>query len=91
VACGLAEEVGRRSATNRRIVVRLWKADGPHDCFGRTCHLYAPVNAFRRSPMLMPLLARLTDSGIEEADRVVAQGSNRVKDDRGVLQEVGLG
>ena len=46
------------------------------------------INA-ARSPMLIPHLVRLTDSEIEEADRVVAQASNRVENGRGVLEEVG--
>jgi len=32
--------------------------------------------------MLIPLLVRLTDSEIEDADRVVAQASNRIEDGR---------
>ena len=39
--------------------------------------------------MLIPLLVRLTDSEIEDADRVVAQASNRIENGRGVLEEVG--
>ena len=42
-----------------------------------------------RSSMLIPLLVRLTDSEIDEVDRVVAQASNGVEDSRGVLEEVG--
>ena len=50
---------------------------------GRATLLYA------RSPMLIPLLVRLTDSEVEDADRVVAQASNGVEDGRSVLEEVG--
>jgi hypothetical protein len=39
--------------------------------------------------MLIPLLVRLTDSEIEDADRVLAQASNGVEDGRGVLEEIG--
>jgi hypothetical protein len=36
----------------------------------------------------MPLLVRLTDSEIEAFDDVVPQVSNRINNDRGVLEEV---
>ena len=42
-----------------------------------------------RSPMLMPLLVWLTDSEIKVVDGVVAQVSDGVENDGGVLEEVG--
>ena len=42
-----------------------------------------------RSPMLMPLLVRLTDSEVYAVAGVVAQISNGVKNGGGVLEEVG--
>ena len=38
---------------------------------------------------MIPLLVRLTDSEVKEADRVVAQVSNGVEDGRRGLEEIG--